>query len=156
MYIRAERLVLVAVRIAVLAFVLVSVGSLSSAGAATVVAQPGISVFKYPNNTWSASSLPRYATEVVTTPSLIAGVKSASPQTKVLNYKESMALADNCGTSVDTCQTAITYQQAQTHDAANPGDPWILQDASGKPIPNRSFAHVWLANVGPPPTSSSG
>ena len=67
MYIRAERLVLVAVRIAVLAFVLVSVGSLSSAGAATPVAQPGISVFKYPNNTWSASSLPRYATEVVTT-----------------------------------------------------------------------------------------
>ena len=98
MLLRADGVAVRAVRVSVLIVLLVLVGSLSSAGAATPVAQPGISVFKYPNNTWSASSLPRYATEVVTTPSLIAGVKSASPQTKVLNYKESMALADNCGT----------------------------------------------------------
>jgi hypothetical protein len=66
----------------------------------------------------------------------------------VLNYKQPMALRDDCGTSVDPCGSAITYQQAQAHDAANPGDPWILRDASGKPIPCANFAHVWLANVG--------
>ena len=48
MYIRTERLVLVAVRVAVFVFVLVSVGSLSSAGSATYpVAQPGISVYRF-------------------------------------------------------------------------------------------------------------
>ena len=142
--------------VAALAFVLVLVGSLSSAAAATPVAQPGISVFKYPNNTWSASSLPRYATEVVTTPSLIAGVKSASPQTKVLNYKESMALADNCGTAVDTCQTAVTYQQAQTHDAANPaigGSCWMR--AASRSRTGALPMSGWRTSA-PPPTSSSG
>ena len=112
MFIRGKTLVRKGPHVAALAFVLVLVASLSSAGAATYpVAQPGVSVFKYPNHTWDPSSLPRYATEVVTAPSLLAGIKTASPTTKVLNYKEAMALADNCGYAVDTCQTAITCVQ---------------------------------------------
>src|SRR5205809_155028 len=87
MFIRGKTLVRKGPHVAALAFVLVLVASLSSAGAATYpVAQPGVSVFKYPNHTWDPSSLPRYATEVVTAPSLLAGIKTASPTTKVLNY----------------------------------------------------------------------
>ena len=75
-------------------------------------------------------------------------MKSASPSTLVLQYKEAMSLADDCGTAVDSCRTGITYQQAAAHDSANPSDPWILRDSAGKPIPNRSYAHDYLANVG--------
>jgi Hypothetical glycosyl hydrolase family 15 len=132
-----------------LGLALLVVVSLSSASAATYpVAQRGISEYWFPSYTWGPSSLSRYAQVVVTNPGLIATTKKVSPQTKVLNFKDAMGLQDNCGTSVDTCQTAITYEQAQAHDAANPGDPWILRDSSGQPIPQRSFAHIWLANVG--------
>ena len=86
--------------------------------------------------------MPRYAT-VLVAPSLVSTVKSASPSTLVLEYKEAMSLADDCGTAVDSCRTGITYQQAAAHDSANPSDPWILRDSAGKPIPSTSYAHVY-------------
>ena len=52
------------------------------------------------------------------------------------------------GRTVDSCRTGITYQQAAAHDSANPSDRWILRDSAGRPIPNRAYAHVYLANVG--------
>ena len=111
----------------------------SSASGATAVAVPGTSVYRWPGMTWSTSSLPKFAS-VVVAPSLVSTVKSASPTTRVLKYKEAMGLADNCGTSVDSCRTGITYQQARAHDSANPSDPWILRDSGGKPIPKRTYA----------------
>src|SRR4029079_19089526 len=119
----------------------------SSASGATEVAVPGTSVFRWPSNTWSGSTLSRYAT-VVVAPSLVSSRKSASPSTRVLQYREPMGLADDCGTSTDGCRTGITYQQATAHDQANPSDPWILRDSAGKPIPNRTYAHTYMANVG--------
>ena len=142
MYLRAERLVLVAVRVAVLAFVLVSVGSVSSAGGDVPGGPAGDQCVPVARLHLGFEQPVALCDSGDSVSSLIAKIKSASPQTKVLNYKEPMGLADDCGTPVDICRTGITYQQAAAHDSANPGDPWILRDSSGKPIPNRSYAHV--------------
>jgi len=126
-------------------FTVVLVGS--SASGATEVAVPGTSVYRWPSMTWPTSSLPKFAS-VVVQPSLVSTVKSASPSTLVLQYKEAMSVADDCGTGVDGCRTGMTYQQAAAHDSAHPSDPWILRDSAGKPIASTSYAHNYLANVG--------
>ena len=84
-------------RKAALVVVLTVVLICSSASAATEVAVPGTSVYRWPSMTWSTSSLPKFAS-VVVAPSLVSTVKSASPSTLVLQYKEAMGLADDCGT----------------------------------------------------------
>ena len=156
MLLRANWVAVRAVRVSVLIVLLVLVGSLSSAAATYPVAQRGISVYWFPNYTWDPSSLSRYATVVIPNPTALKKIKKVSPTTKVLNFKDAMALADNCGTAVDSCQTAISYQQAQTHDAANPGDPWILLDASGKRSRTGALPMSGWRTSAPPPTSSSG
>ena len=135
-------------RKAALVVVLAVVLICSSASAATEVAVPGTSVVSLAESYMELRApLPRYAT-VLVAPSLVSMVKSASPSTLVLEYKEAMSLADDCGTAVDGCRTGITYQQAAAHDSANPNDPWILRDSAGRPISNTAYAHVFLANVG--------
>ena len=79
--------------------------------------------------------MPGVRDSVLVAPSLVSTVKSASPSTLVLQYKEAMSLADDCGTAVDGCRTGITYQQAAAHDSANPSDPWILRDSAGQADP---------------------
>ena len=55
-------------------------------------------MFRWPSMTWSTSSLPRSSPRWWWQPSLVSTVKSASPSTLVLQYKEPMGLADDCGT----------------------------------------------------------
>jgi putative glycosyl hydrolase-like family 15 (GHL15) protein len=122
----------------------------ASAEVAARTGARGISVYHFNNYSWSAGTLSRYGSVVTGDPDLIRQIKRASPSTLVLNYRESMGMQDNCGAYMSTCSTAITFQQAQSHDAAHPNDPWILRDGNGNPIANRSFGHIYLANVGSP------
>ena len=84
----------------------------------------------------STSNLPKYGNVILSVDkySLMAGIKSASPTTRVTGYKSATEMADDCGTAltvVDTCRSAITYQQAFAHDSAYPNDPWVLRDSAG-------------------------
>ena len=81
----------------------------------------------------------------------LADIKSKSPGTRVLGYKSATEMADDCGTTAlgrEMCDSGITYQEAQAHDAAFPSDPWILRNASGQSMTAPAYPHAHLANVG--------
>jgi Hypothetical glycosyl hydrolase family 15 len=136
-----------AVHVTVLAFILITL--VSGAGASTTAAVPGIGVIRLGESaSIGSSNLPRYAT-VILAPhkySYIPQIKSASPGTRVLVYKNPMSIVD-CP-NVDTCSAGVTLAQARAHDAAYPNDPWILRDAAGNPVRNPSYSYFWLGNVG--------
>jgi hypothetical protein len=114
-------------------------------------AVPGIGVIRLGDSaSIGASNLPRYSTVILSMHKYgqIPTIKRASPGTRVLGYKSSLAVAEDCGTMVDTCLSAITYEQALAHDAANPADPWLLRDAAGNSIVNPAYPYAHLANVG--------
>ena len=98
----------------------------------------------------STSNLPKYGNVVLSVDkySLLAGIKSASPTTRVTGYKSAIELADDCGSMVDTCRSAITYQQALAHDSAYPNDPWVLRNSSGRVDGGAGLSDAHLANVG--------
>ena len=144
-----------AVHVSVLALVLITVVFVAAASAAAAV--PGIGVIRLGElASIGSSNLPKYST-VILAPhkySYITQIKSASPATRVLGYKNPMSIVD-CA-NVDTCSAGVTLAQAQAHDAAFPNDPWILRDAAGNPVRHPGYSYFWLGNVGPPPTGSSG
>ena len=49
---------------------------------------------------------------------------------------------------VETCRSAITYQQALAHDSAYPNDPWVLRNSAGASITAPAYPNAHLANVG--------
>ena len=49
---------------------------------------------------------------------------------------------------IETCSSAITYQQALAHDSAYPNDPWVLKNSSGASIVAPAYKNSHLANVG--------
>ena len=66
-------------------------------------------------------------------------------------YKSATEMVDDCGTAltvVDTCRSAITYQQALAHDSAYPNDPWVLRNSAGVSIVSPAYPAAHLANVG--------
>jgi hypothetical protein len=133
------------------ALVLIVVGVLVPAAVAVAAPVPGIGVLRLGEAaSVGTSNLPKYS-YVILAPhkyTYIAQIKAASPSTKVVGYKSAVALSEGCGSLVDTCVSGITYEQALAHDAANPGDPWVLRDASGKSIVRPSASYLHLANVG--------
>ncbi len=112
----------------------------------------GTSVVYFGNSSWtgSTSNLSRYGNVVMTVDrhSLLAGIKSASPGTRVTGYKSAIEMVDDCGSALDTCRSAITYQQALAHDNAYPNDPWVLRNSSGASITAPAYPNAHLANVG--------
>ena len=136
-----------AVHATVLAFVLITV--VSVAAASTAAAVPGIGVIRLGESaSIGSSNLPKYAT-VILAPhkyTFIPQIKSASPGTRVLVYKNPLSIV-GCP-NVHTCSAGVTLAQARAHDAAYPNDPWILRDATGKPVRHPGFSYFWLGNVG--------
>ena len=73
--------------------------------------------------------------------SYIAGIKAASPGTKVLMYVSAME-------AVDYCSCPVSYQTAAAHDASNPSDPWLLYSSSGASLTMPFYPANHLVNVG--------
>ncbi len=124
----------------------------SSASAATSAAASGTSVVYFGTSSWTGgtSNLPKYGNVVMSIDkhSLLAGIRSANPSARVTGYKSAIEMVDDCGNMLDTCRSAITYQQALAHDNAHPDDPWVLRNASGASIVAPSYPNAHLANVG--------
>jgi hypothetical protein len=136
-----------AVHVTVLAFILITL--VSGAAASTAAGVPGIGVIRLGESaSIGASNLPRYATVILAPHKYryIARIKSASPGTRVLVYKNPLSIV-GCP-NVDTCSAGVTLAQARAHDAAYPNDPWILRDAAGNPVRNPGFSYFRLGNVG--------
>ena len=102
------------------------------------------------------SNLPKYSTVILAGHkySYISQIKSASPATRVLVYKNPLSIVD-CA-NVDSCGAGVTLAQAQAHDAAFPGDPWILRDAAGNPVRTPASPIFGSGTLARPPTDNSG
>ena len=142
-----------AVHLIVFVLVVVVLVSLSSAAGAVGVGQPGIGVMRFTaTGGGPQSSLPRYGT-VFLSPSRttdLAYIKQSSPSTLVPAYKDA-TVAGSCGSSTSTptsCPTVVGYAEALAHDNANPSDRWLVRDASGNPIHDKSYTSDYFVNVG--------
>jgi hypothetical protein len=89
------------------------------------------------------SGLSRYS-YVLLSPSewtYVAGIKAASPGTKVLMYA-------SASEAVDYCSCPISYQSAAAHDVSNPSDPWLLYSSTGVSLTMPYYPSSHLVNVG--------
>jgi len=81
-------------------------------------------------------------------PSIIPTIKASNPHAKITTYVEPDAALDSCTANQDTCGTAFSLGEVQAHDAANPGDPWLLRDSAGNPINYTFYPDAWVVDVG--------
>jgi len=127
--------------------------SLSSSAGVAAVAQPGIADVRYGTLGGAQSGLPRYGTVFLSAnkTSDLAYIKQYSPSTVVPAYKDGTSASSACSSSTSTptsCATLVDYAEALAHDNANPGDKWLLRDASGNPIHDLSYTSNYLLNIG--------
>jgi hypothetical protein len=97
-------------------------------------------------------SLPRYGTVFLSAYKTndLAYIKQSSPSTLVPAYKDA-TVASGCSSSTSTptsCGSLVDYAEALAHDNANPGDKWLVRDASGNPMRDPHATSSYFMNMG--------
>ncbi len=124
------------------------------------IAIPGTSKIRYTGNEGTVQGDGRYGLVYLTASRTtdLQTIKTLSPTTKVIAYKDPSACTNGGATSTSVSwNSPVSFEEAQAHDATVPTDEWLVYDApvGGNPIwdPNHHVVPSpidYFANVASP------